>query len=274
VEQIVRNLLNNAAKYSPLGSRVVVSAHRVDGSVVVRVTDDGPGIPPASVERIFELFYRDPTSSRLVAGSGIGLFVCASLVEAMGGRIWASRPSAGGTEVGFSLRVLEADADEPSLPVPSALPAVLPVRPPPPKRDRDQGSRRARPRPSGSDRQQPDEPDEGTGEDEAPAADPQGEKDQGDDGFGEREDVADRAATTAMSATAATLTPSRKARARSDAAAARQGPDRGSEGDGVELVRIDAEVAYGLGGLRRRQCAAACQGDHRGRRDMRRVDLE
>jgi signal transduction histidine kinase len=193
VEQIVRNLLNNAAKYSPLGSRVVVSAHRVDGSVVVRVTDDGPGIPPASVERIFELFYRDPTSSRLVAGSGIGLFVCASLVEAMGGRIWASRPSAGGTEVGFSLRVLEADADEPSLPVPSALPAVLPVRPPPPKRDRDQGSRRARPRPSGSDRQQPDEPDEGTGEDEAPAADPQGEKDQGDDGFGEREDVADRA---------------------------------------------------------------------------------
>ena len=138
VEQIVRNLLNNAAKYSPLGSRVVVSAHRAEGSVVVRVTDDGPGIPPASVERIFELFYRDPTSSRLVAGSGIGLFVCASLVEAMGGRIWASRPSAGGTEVGFSLRILEADADEPSLPVPSGPPAVVPVTPPPPKRDGDE----------------------------------------------------------------------------------------------------------------------------------------
>jgi len=138
VEQIVRNLLNNAAKYSPLGSRVVVSAHRVEESVVVRVTDDGPGIPPASVERIFELFYRDPASSRLVAGSGIGLFVCASLVEAMGGRIWASRPSGGGTEVGFSLRILEADADEPPQPVPAGLPAVLPVVPPPPVHDGDE----------------------------------------------------------------------------------------------------------------------------------------
>ena len=112
VEQIVRNLLNNAAKYTPYGSRVVVSARKSDGNVEVRVTDDGPGVPPASIERIFELFYRDPSSSRLVAGSGIGLFVCASLVEAMGGRIWASRPAAGGTEIGFTLRILEPDADD------------------------------------------------------------------------------------------------------------------------------------------------------------------
>jgi two-component system sensor histidine kinase KdpD len=112
VEQIVRNLLNNAAKYTPIGSRVVVSARKGADAVEVRVVDDGPGIPPESIERIFELFYRDPTSSRLVAGSGIGLFVCASLVEAMGGRIWAARPPAGGTEIGFSLRVLEPDADD------------------------------------------------------------------------------------------------------------------------------------------------------------------
>jgi PAS domain S-box-containing protein len=112
LEQIVRNLLNNAAKYTPIGSRVVVSARKADGDIEVRVTDDGPGIPAASVDRIFELFYRDPSSSRLVAGSGIGLFVCASLVEAMGGRIWASRPAAGGTEIGFTLRILEPDADD------------------------------------------------------------------------------------------------------------------------------------------------------------------
>ncbi len=109
VEQIVRNLLNNAAKYSPSGSTVVVSAKKVGATVEIRVKDDGPGIPPASIERIFELFYRDPESSRSVAGSGIGLFVCASLVEAMGGRIWAARPAAGGTEIGFSLRTLEPD---------------------------------------------------------------------------------------------------------------------------------------------------------------------
>jgi len=112
VEQIVRNLLNNAAKYTRYGSRVVISARKADGDIEVRVTDDGPGIPPASIERIFELFYRDPSSSRLVAGSGIGLFVCSSLVEAMGGRIWAARPATGGTEVGFTLRIVEPDADD------------------------------------------------------------------------------------------------------------------------------------------------------------------
>ncbi|HSL77987.1 MAG TPA: ATP-binding protein, partial [Candidatus Limnocylindrales bacterium] len=131
VEQIVRNLLNNAAKYSPIGSKVVVSARRVDGAVEVRVTDDGPGIPPGSIDRIFELFYRDPTSSRLVAGSGIGLFVCASLAEAMGGRIWARRPEAGGTEVGFSLRVLEADVEEPTPETPIDRTAISLATPPP-----------------------------------------------------------------------------------------------------------------------------------------------
>jgi PAS domain S-box-containing protein len=110
VEQIVRNLLGNAAKYTPAGTNVVVSAGQVSGTVEVRVTDDGPGIPERSVQRAFELFYRDPESARTVSGSGIGLFVCASLVEAMGGRIWAVRRPEGGTEIGFTLRVLEGDA--------------------------------------------------------------------------------------------------------------------------------------------------------------------
>jgi PAS domain S-box-containing protein len=112
VEQILRNLLANAAKYTPFGSHVVVAAKREGGTVAVRVLDDGPGIPDGSIARIFELFYRDPTSARTVAGSGIGLFVCASLAEAMGGRIWAARRPEGGSEFGFSLRVLEPDADD------------------------------------------------------------------------------------------------------------------------------------------------------------------
>ncbi len=114
IEQIVRNLLGNAAKYTPAGTSVVVSARREDGNVAIRVTDDGPGIPNDSVERIFELFYRDPASARTVSGSGIGLFVCASLAEAMGGRIWVAQPPGGGTEFGFTLRILESDeVDEP-----------------------------------------------------------------------------------------------------------------------------------------------------------------
>lgn len=109
VEQIVRNLLGNAAKYTPAGTRVVVEARREGSTIEIRVSDDGPGIPEESVGRVFDLFYRDPDSARAVAGSGIGLFVCRSLVEAMGGRIWAVRRPEGGSEFAFSLHVLEVD---------------------------------------------------------------------------------------------------------------------------------------------------------------------
>ncbi len=109
VEQIVRNLLGNAAKYTPVGTDVVVRAERVGDEVAIRVLDSGPGIAPETAARAFELFYRDPGSARTVSGSGIGLFVCASLVEAMGGRIWAARRPEGGSEFGFSLMVLPDD---------------------------------------------------------------------------------------------------------------------------------------------------------------------
>jgi K+-sensing histidine kinase KdpD len=83
------------------------------------VLDDGPGIPEASLSRIFDIFYRDPDSAREVSGSGIGLFVCASLAEAMGGRMWAGRRAEGGSELGFTLRVLEADEPDMAVPVES-----------------------------------------------------------------------------------------------------------------------------------------------------------
>jgi PAS domain S-box-containing protein len=111
VEQVVRNLLDNAAKYSPPGTPVLVSAEPDADGVVIRVVDDGPGISEATASRLFELFYRDPDRARTVAGSGIGLFVCASLVQAMGGRIWARRRPEGGSEFGFTLRTVEADDD-------------------------------------------------------------------------------------------------------------------------------------------------------------------
>jgi PAS domain S-box-containing protein len=113
VEQVLRNLLGNAAKYTRPGTRVVVSARAEMDGVAFRVTDAGPGLSADSLERIFELFYRDPERARSVAGSGIGLFVCASLVQAMGGRIWASSPAGGGSEFGFLLRVIEADDELP-----------------------------------------------------------------------------------------------------------------------------------------------------------------
>lgn len=110
VEQILRNLLGNAAKYTPRDSNVVVQAMPEGETVAIRVRDDGPGIGEASRDRLFELFYRDPSSARTASGSGIGLFVCASLVEAMGGRIWVGDAPGGGAEFGFTLRAVEADS--------------------------------------------------------------------------------------------------------------------------------------------------------------------
>ena len=103
VEQVVRNLLSNAAKYSGLDSTVVVRAERGEGEVIVRVLDDGPGIDMDEREQLFELFYRSAKTATSAGGAGIGLFVCARLVAAMGGRIWATRRETGGSEFGFAL---------------------------------------------------------------------------------------------------------------------------------------------------------------------------
>ena len=103
VEQVVRNLLSNAAKYGGLDSTVVVKAERGDGEVIVRVLDNGPGFPLEERDRLFELFYRSARTASSAGGAGIGLFVCARLVAAMGGRIWADRREPGGAEFGFAL---------------------------------------------------------------------------------------------------------------------------------------------------------------------------
>jgi PAS domain S-box-containing protein len=107
IEQVVRNLLSNAAKYGGAGSTVTLAAEPGDGEVLVKVLDDGPGFPTEETSRLFELFYRSPGTAGSASGAGIGLFVCARLVGAMGGRIWAAPRPNGGAEFGFALLELE-----------------------------------------------------------------------------------------------------------------------------------------------------------------------
>ncbi|HYH92332.1 MAG TPA: ATP-binding protein [Candidatus Saccharimonadales bacterium] len=109
VEQVVRNLLSNAAKYGGSGSSVDVVLEAAEDEVLVRILDDGPGILAEEAERLFELFYRSPSTAGMTSGAGIGLFVSARLVRAMGGRIWALPRPAGGAEFGFALRVMADD---------------------------------------------------------------------------------------------------------------------------------------------------------------------
>ncbi|MGK2852227.1 MAG: ATP-binding protein [Candidatus Limnocylindrales bacterium] len=114
VEQVVRNLLSNAAKYSPAGSTIHTAAAAEADGVAVRVLDEGPGLRDQVPDQLFDLFYRAPEAIRQTSGAGIGLFVCRELITAMGGRLWATdRRDATGAEFGFWLPVLADDAFDP-----------------------------------------------------------------------------------------------------------------------------------------------------------------
>ena len=86
--QVVNNLISNAAKYSPSGSRIDISCFMDGGMVRVAVSDQGIGIKQADLERLFERFYRVEDNSN-VSGFGIGLYLSAEIIERHGGKIWA-----------------------------------------------------------------------------------------------------------------------------------------------------------------------------------------
>ncbi|HET7702893.1 MAG TPA: ATP-binding protein [Candidatus Limnocylindrales bacterium] len=113
IEQVLRNLASNAAKYSPSGSTVEVAVDdAAPDEVGVRVLDRGSGIAPAEVDDLFSLFYRSPTTAASAAGAGIGLFVSRRLVDEMGGRMWARPRPDGGSEFGFSLARYPAEDED------------------------------------------------------------------------------------------------------------------------------------------------------------------
>jgi len=89
-EHVLVNLLDNAAKYSPPESEILVAARDADDRVVIYVQDEGPGIPAEHLERIFQRFFRVMTADHRPAGTGLGLAICKGFVEAMGGTICAT----------------------------------------------------------------------------------------------------------------------------------------------------------------------------------------
>jgi heavy metal sensor kinase len=90
LRRAVRNLVENAVKYTGAGGRVGVEVWRRSGEAGLTVTDTGPGIPEALLERIFDRFVRaDTARSRSTGGSGLGLSITREIVEAHGGRVWA-----------------------------------------------------------------------------------------------------------------------------------------------------------------------------------------
>jgi two-component system sensor histidine kinase ChvG len=87
--QVVNNLIDNARSFSPPGGTVRVSCRRIGNDVEVTVDDDGPGIGPDMLEKIFERFYTDRPQQSFGQNSGLGLSISKQIVEAHGGRVWA-----------------------------------------------------------------------------------------------------------------------------------------------------------------------------------------
>lgn len=107
IDQVLTNLLENAARYSPEGGVVEVSVASSGDRVQVRVVDRGPGIPVEDRERVFEAFYRGQSSPE-TPGSGLGLAIANAIVTAHGGRIWVEGGPGGGTAVVFEIPVGDA----------------------------------------------------------------------------------------------------------------------------------------------------------------------
>jgi two-component system sensor histidine kinase KdpD len=107
IEQVVVNLLENAARYTPRGTPITIGAWREGETIVVEVADRGPGIPPGEEEAVFQKFYRlasqrsrDGATS---AGTGLGLAICKGVILAHGGRIWVEHRAGGGASFRFTL---------------------------------------------------------------------------------------------------------------------------------------------------------------------------
>ncbi|HEY3365543.1 MAG TPA: ATP-binding protein [Symbiobacteriaceae bacterium] len=112
VEQVLDNLLNNAAQYSPAGSAITVSATAHSGFLLTWVQDTGTGINPEHLERIFDRFYRgDGPQVRRVRGTGLGLAICRGIVEAHGGRIWAESTRGQGSTFTFTVPVAATEEE-------------------------------------------------------------------------------------------------------------------------------------------------------------------
>ena len=107
IEQVIANLLENAVKYTPRGTRVVLHIDTQSGALRISVEDSGPGLPPGDPEQLFAKFHRGAPESA-VTGVGLGLAICRAIVQLHGGRIWAENRPEGGAAFRFTLPLEEA----------------------------------------------------------------------------------------------------------------------------------------------------------------------
>jgi signal transduction histidine kinase len=106
VGQVAANLLNNSIKFTPVGGRIVVSARQQENCIVVSVLDEGPGISPENLSKVFDRFWQAKGTQRM--GTGLGLSIAKGIVEAHGGKIWAESESGKGSLFSFTMPLSKA----------------------------------------------------------------------------------------------------------------------------------------------------------------------
>jgi len=112
IEQVLANLLDNAARHTPPGTVVMLRAQHLAQEVMVSVEDSGPGLDEGDIARLFAKFHRGASEST-GGGAGLGLAICRAIVTLHGGKMWAERNPGGGLVFRFSLPV----EDSPSPPL-------------------------------------------------------------------------------------------------------------------------------------------------------------
>jgi len=102
---VLKQLLDNAVKYSPAGSPLIISASVAGERIVISITDRGEGIAEDEQTRIFEKFYRGRSSRDHVLGTGLGLSIAKGIIEAHGGKIWVTSQAGKGSIFSFALPI-------------------------------------------------------------------------------------------------------------------------------------------------------------------------
>lgn len=113
IEQVVENLLSNATKYSPEGSKITISAESVDDQCRISVVDQGDGMSEEQVSRVFDKFYRANPSDSSIVGFGLGMSIAKKIVEDHDGKIWVDSEPGKGTQVHFTLPETNSDSKDP-----------------------------------------------------------------------------------------------------------------------------------------------------------------
>ncbi|MEY2459391.1 MAG: two-component system, OmpR family, sensor histidine kinase KdpD, partial [Acidimicrobiaceae bacterium] len=110
IQQVLANMLDNALKNAPVGSRIDARVGVSGDDALVEVSDRGLGLSEDELEKSFEKFSRGRHTT--VTGTGLGLYICRKIIDAHGGRIWAARRAGGGATVSFTLPMVSSTKDD------------------------------------------------------------------------------------------------------------------------------------------------------------------